>query len=552
LRFNVKDADGTSERPGIAQTDLSIGEWLHIAGVYDGNTHTAKIYLNGVLKDNHNNNAGLTGNVLTGQLAAFGRNGSSSDYYFSGIIDEARIWNSARTQTEIRGNMHKTLNGDETNLMAYFRFDHISGTALDDLTTNDNYGTLNNMGDEDWVSAGWCYGCPYTITADVTDITSTTATCGGEVTDEGSSFVTAKGIVWDTLENPTVETNIGITNDGSGLGSFTSSLTGLTSDQTYYVRAYAINSEDTAYAEQKVFASDMNPPGNALDFDGIDDYVHIPNSTSLNIDTNKVTLEMWVKLTTLPGNISEDFESIYGSTQNSYIFYLDKSNLELSFKVKDSDGTAESPGIAQADLTTGEWLHIAGIYDGTTGTAKIYLNGVLKDIHTNAELTGNVESGQNASFGRNGNQDQYYFNGSIDEARIWNVARSLAEIRENMHRTLNGDEDNLVAYYRFDHISGTTLSDRTSNDNDGTLHNMDDTDWVSSTAPIPYFTVTNGNWESNSTWATGQNAPIYQWSRVKIKNNVALNSNIEVIELKIENSAILTISTGNTLTVGVE
>ena len=64
------------------------------------------------------------------------------------------------------------------------------------------------------------------------------------------------------------------------------------------------------------------------------------------------------------------------------------------------------------------------------------------------------------------------------------MARSQSEIQNNMHKILNGDESNLVAYYPFDHTSGTALSDRTTNDNDGTLKNMTDDDWVTSTAPF--------------------------------------------------------------------
>ena len=74
--------------------------------------------------------------------------------------------------------------------------------------------------------------------------------------------------------------------------------------------------------------------------------------------------------------------------------------------------------------------------------------------------------------------------GQIDDVSIWNVARSQSEIQNNMHKILNGDESNLVAYYPFDHTSGTALSDRTTNDNDGTLKNMTDDDWVTSTAPF--------------------------------------------------------------------
>ena len=64
----------------------------------------------------------------------------------------------------------------------------------------------------------------------------------------GAFDVTARGVCWSTSENPTISNSH--TTDGSGLGSFTSSITGLTSGETYYVRAYATNSAGTAYGNQ--------------------------------------------------------------------------------------------------------------------------------------------------------------------------------------------------------------------------------------------------------------------------------------------------------------
>ncbi len=94
---------------------------------------------------------------------------------------------------------------------------------------------------------------PVVTTADITEITGTSATGGGEVTDDGGNDVTARGIVWARSSGPTVEQNLGKTEDGTGTGSFTSSLTDLDQATEYFVRAYAINSQGTAYGEEKSF-----------------------------------------------------------------------------------------------------------------------------------------------------------------------------------------------------------------------------------------------------------------------------------------------------------
>ena len=73
-------------------------------------------------------------------------------------------------------------------------------------------------------------------TASVTEITTTSAKSGGNITSDGGATVTARGVVWGTSANPTVASNSGITSDGTGTGTFTSDLTGLNPATTYYVR----------------------------------------------------------------------------------------------------------------------------------------------------------------------------------------------------------------------------------------------------------------------------------------------------------------------------
>lgn len=111
-------------------------------------------------------------------------------------------------------------------------------------------------------SAGTTYGSqvsfttnqistPTVTTSSVSSITSSTASCGGSITADGGATVTARGVCWSTNQNPTIANSKTI--DGSGTGSFTSSITGLTTNITYYVRAYATNSAGTVYGNQQSF-----------------------------------------------------------------------------------------------------------------------------------------------------------------------------------------------------------------------------------------------------------------------------------------------------------
>ena len=89
------------------------------------------------------------------------------------------------------------------------------------------------------------------ITDSVTNINTNSAVCGGNIMSDGGSTVTSRGVCWSTSPNPTIDNNK--TTNGSGVGAFTSDITGLTDGSTYYVRAYVTNNKGTAYGEERSF-----------------------------------------------------------------------------------------------------------------------------------------------------------------------------------------------------------------------------------------------------------------------------------------------------------
>ena len=99
---------------------------------------------------------------------------------------------------------------------------------------------------------------PTVSTAEITNVTATTAQGGGNVSDDGGATVTARGVCWSRNPNPT--TTDAHTSDGSGTGTFTSNITGLTPGATYHVRAYATNSKGTAYGKDLTFDSSALAP----------------------------------------------------------------------------------------------------------------------------------------------------------------------------------------------------------------------------------------------------------------------------------------------------
>ena len=95
------------------------------------------------------------------------------------------------------------------------------------------------------------YILPTVTTSEVTNVSDTKADCRCNVTSEGDFTVTARGVCWSTADNPTIDDSHTV--DGGGAGSFTSNITGLTENTTYYVRAYATSSAGTAYGATRTF-----------------------------------------------------------------------------------------------------------------------------------------------------------------------------------------------------------------------------------------------------------------------------------------------------------
>jgi uncharacterized protein (TIGR02145 family) len=106
---------------------------------------------------------------------------------------------------------------------------------------------------------------PVVKTTSVFQITSISAKAAGNVTDDGGLTVTKRGFVWSDFENPTIDNNLGFSEEGIGLGEFTSSLMDLVPETTYFIKAYAINDHGVAYGDEMQFVAE-NPQ--VIDVDG--------------------------------------------------------------------------------------------------------------------------------------------------------------------------------------------------------------------------------------------------------------------------------------------
>ena len=205
----------------------------------------------------------------------------------------------------------------------------------------------------------------------------------------------------------------------------------------------------------------------ALDFDGVNDYVSVGGS-----DISKpCTVEAWTKKTSNSG---------HGTLLSGGRYRVRLDQWSTSNKVGFTrTGTYDAS--FNKSTTLNEWVHVAIVF--TSDSSTLYINGAYhsKNNQTNFKIpTNSIGTGGSATI-----------TATIDELRIWNDARTAAEIADNMEIELAGNESNLVAYYKMSNGSGTTLTDNSSNSNTGTLTNMvtsgASSDWVASYAPIGIF-----------------------------------------------------------------
>ncbi len=302
-RFLHRDPSGSSgERNIRVGASNFVNNWHHIAAVFDGSS--TFLYLDGAVIGSMTGASAFSSsmNITMGRLTPI-----NSARYFNGMLDEVRIWNIARTQTEIQELMNTELTGDETGLVAYYSYNQESGDVLEDATANVNDGTLYNF----TLPEAW--------------VTST--------------------------------------------------------------------------------APNHFPPGNYLGFDGIDDYVEIPYTDSLDL-TGDMTIELWVRFDSLAydpqclfakGDYDSEAYSMMLSSDSLLKFHTGSMTLEYHW----------------ADLVAHDWNHIAVACNGDS--TKIYINGHLKVAYLEGTISTNNEM---LRLGGSSGADTYPLNGGIDEFRV--------------------------------------------------------------------------------------------------------------------------------------
>ena len=211
----------------------------------------------------------------------------------------------------------------------------------------------------------------------------------------------------------------------------------------------------------------------SLQFDGKDDYV-LCGTKNLPLGNDPRSGEAWVK-TESPDGYLGIFEYGTAGVNNSAFCLLTKGG---SIVISQWGASVDVP----VKLNDGKWHHLAVTHDGKN----------KQTIFFDGKAVGNWNQSLNSVVGIHIigaclDKAQQFFVGQIDEVRLWKVERTEAEIKDNMNKSMLGNEANLVGNWNFNEGKGLTANDTSANKNHGELTNG--TEWVKSDAPVESASV---------------------------------------------------------------
>jgi Concanavalin A-like lectin/glucanases superfamily len=187
----------------------------------------------------------------------------------------------------------------------------------------------------------------------------------------------------------------------------------------------------------------------ALKLDGQGSYVELP--TDIFRDLTQATVEVWAKWKEF-GWYSRVFE--FGAGYQSVSVFNHMTNSDLRFNIyprfAKNDPSSMFTATARGLLRTNEWIHLAAV--SGPGGMQLYVNGRLAAQHTNALTFADIKAAQTNVLGRGlarGPLDKD-FKGDLDEVRVWDHRRSVAQIRDGMFKRMHGTEDGLTHLWNFD------------------------------------------------------------------------------------------------------
>ncbi|MBF8151285.1 leucine-rich repeat protein [Winogradskyella sp. F6397] len=438
-------------------TSITDGNWHHIAATLGGDS--IKIYVDGVLETQASASGIINNNIHT---VLIGNNPIYSGRHYTGHMDDIRIWNVTRSAEQINGSKNCELQGTETGLVAYYKFnqgfdgnDNTTITTLTDATANANDGTFTNFA-LTGTTGNFLAGSPVTTGSIIPSVPEVTTPVNYGEGDTATALVATAGtngtgLLWYNTETGGTASTEAPTPDTSEAGS-----------TSYWI---ASTNENGCESERVEIVVTVYGPGPAthLNFDGVDDYVSLANTYTSLTD---FTIEAWIK-TDKDGIIilsNSGYDSSLLAVSNGKLTYTTGRHGYGGFNL-----------ISNENVDDNNWHHVALTTSSisTNGEASLYIDGALDASGTFGIYT--VPMGSLTI----GSPSTSHFSGSIDELRIWDVVRTATEIDNAKSSEVQCTEAGLVASYQFnkgmhagENIGINTLTDVSGNGNNGTLNNF--------------------------------------------------------------------------------
>jgi hypothetical protein len=450
--------------PTFTVGTVQFGSWHHLAVVYDGSAKLLSAYLDGQPAGSSPGDRNTPKEINRTSIYCFGRGGQTNlggGNWFTGLMDEIRIWRRPLTAQEIATQFNKILNVTEPSLMANWHLD----TLLQPPYFSPDSSGKNN-------SAWHVPQTTFTLTPstapvmpDLRPIIMTNiarAIAPFAVEFEGS--VNARGtntLVYFEYGRSNVFQRTAAQDIGAGNVpiKFTDVVSGLELGAIYDFRLVASNAFGVVQSSLGTFTA-TGWAGHAYRL-APNDYLRTTNNQNAKFPDKNITVELWFFPTKAGVLASETaFSAIY---DRAILEIIPSGNVQAGFN-------GLTP-ISVGDAVFDQWNHVALRYNATTQTMDAFLNGVHSATRTGARITPAERGVQGQfAFGRSaltklGTGE--FFGGDLDEIRVWNVARNNDDLTSARFNLLAGDEPGLVLYWRGNPTATDPIADLSPNNNFG-------------------------------------------------------------------------------------
>jgi len=444
LLFQWLDLSENYKTAGYWRGDIQAGIWYQVVGVRDGNS--LLFYLNGV--DDYTWNCTVSGPMFNANRELnFGSD--SSQYYLNGTIDEVRVSNVARPAGWIKTQYNNQ--NDPNNFYSISSSFQIIPPLIEDFT----YHKIITIDHNKVVGSNYLSNFPLLISIFDSDLRNHAQSDGDDIAffngniwlyheietfDKTYNDTHAHLVAWVRIPSlsPFTDTNI-MMYYGNSTMEAQENPTRMWDNN--YIMVQHLHEKSSSHEDSTINNNDGTEVGGvnqsaigkidgADDFDGVDDKIKIPVSSSLNL-TGPFSIEMWIKIYNYP----ESFHTLFsqGRILSGPVDYyrsgpsiVIKNNHYIYFDIY-NDTYRDTAILDDVSFNFNEWYHIVCTYDGTdSNNQQIYVNG-MKHILTNVgegDITHPHSINYDFCLGADDDRNSHYFNGSIDEVRVSNAVRS--------------------------------------------------------------------------------------------------------------------------------